>query len=92
MGKHIPLRMCIGCRQMKPTHELLRFAKDFENNEVSIDLNKKVFGRGAYICRSEECIKLAMKKKALERVFKGPMQSFYDMALAQIKLLGEDSE
>lgn len=89
MGKHIPLRMCIGCRKMKPTGELLRIARDFNTDEVKMDTDKRVFGRGAYICRNEECIKLAMKKKALEKVFKRSMQEMYNEALSEINMLGE---
>jgi len=92
MGKHIPLRMCVGCREMKPVGELLRIAKDFENGEVKLDLNKKVFGRGAYICKSEACLRIAMKKKAFERAFKGPMQDMYDKVLSEINMLGEAAD
>lgn len=89
MGKHIPLRMCVGCRQMKPTGELLRIARDFNSDEVRVDINKKIFGRGAYICRNEECLNLAMKKKALEKVFKRSAREIYSEALSEINMLGE---
>ncbi len=89
MGKHIPLRMCMGCRKMKPTGKLLRIARDFNTDEVKMDTDKRIFGRGAYICRNEECIKLAMKKKALEKVFKRSMQEIYNEALSELNMLGE---
>lgn len=77
---------------MKPQRELLRIAKDFETGEVSLDTNKKVFGRGAYICRCEDCVKLALKRKALERSFKGPMQEMYNSILSEINMLGENAD
>ena len=77
---------------MKPQTELLRIAKDFETGEISLDTNKKVFGRGAYICRCEACLKLAVKKKALERSFKGPMQEMYSLIQSEINVLGESAD
>ena len=70
MGKHIAVRMCVACRTMRPTDELIRFVRDFETGEVMADVDKKRFGRGAYICRNSDCIRLAAKKKGLERHFK----------------------
>ena len=67
--------MCVSCRTMRPTEELIRFVRDFETGEVMIDTDKKLFGRGAYICRSNECIRLAAKKKGLERHFKRPVSA-----------------
>lgn len=68
--KHIPMRMCIACRTMRPQHELIRIVRDNTSGEVRIDREKKLFGRGAYICRDEKCIRLAVKKRGLERHFK----------------------
>ena len=67
--------MCVACRTMRPTDELIRFVRDFETGEVMMDADKKRFGRGAYICRNLECIRLAVKKKGLERHFKHPVSA-----------------
>ena len=67
--------MCVSCRTMRPTEELIRFVRDFETGEVMMDTDKKLFGRGAYICKSRECIRLAAKKKGLERHFKRPVSA-----------------
>lgn len=64
--KKIPMRMCVGCREMKPKKELLRVAKP-EDGDAHIDLKGKAKGRGAYVCPSEECLKKAMKSRALEK-------------------------
>lgn len=66
--KKIPLRMCLGCNEMKPKQELLRVVKSPEG-EVSLDLTGKKNGRGAYICHSAECLERAVKSKRLERTF-----------------------
>lgn len=67
MIKHRPMRMCIACRKMKDQKELLRVVREVETNKIIIDIHKKSFGRGAYVCADEKCIKLAMKKKGFER-------------------------
>lgn len=64
--KKIPQRMCTGCMEMKPKKELIRVVKNKEN-EISIDLNGKKPGRGAYICRDRACLEKAVKTKRLER-------------------------
>ena len=64
---HIPLRMCVACREMKPAKELIRIVVDKDTGRAEIDIGKKKSGRGAYICRNMECIKMAAKKKSLER-------------------------
>ncbi|QNU65738.1 YlxR family protein [Ruminiclostridium herbifermentans] len=66
--KKIPLRMCLGCKEMKPKRELIRVVKNNEG-EINIDLVGKKPGRGAYICKSVECLEQAMKAKRLEKAF-----------------------
>ncbi|MBE6805254.1 MAG: YlxR family protein [Ruminococcaceae bacterium] len=66
--KKIPMRMCLGCNEMKPKIELIRIVKTPEN-EIMVDLKGKANGRGAYICRDAECLKKAVKAKRLERTF-----------------------
>jgi predicted RNA-binding protein YlxR (DUF448 family) len=66
--KKIPMRMCLGCQEMKPKKELIRVVKNKEN-EISIDFTGKKPGRGAYICRSLSCFEKARKGKRLERAF-----------------------
>ena len=66
--KKVPMRMCVGCREMKPKKELLRVARSPEG-EVSIDLTGRKPGRGAYLCKNAECMKRAIKQRQLERAF-----------------------
>lgn len=67
-AKKIPLRMCIGCRQMKPKAELDRIVKK-PDGEIIIDKTNKVSGRGAYICKCGDCLKKAEKTNALSHTF-----------------------
>lgn len=64
--KKIPMRKCTGCGETKPKKELVRVIKSVDD-EVSMDLTGKKNGRGAYICKSNECLAKAIKTKALER-------------------------
>jgi predicted RNA-binding protein YlxR (DUF448 family) len=67
--KKIPLRMCVGCQEMKSKKELLRVVRSPEG-EVVLDPTGKKAGRGAYMCRSEQCLTKAFKEKRLERALK----------------------
>ena len=64
--KKIPMRMCVGCREMKPKGELIRVVRSPEG-VVSLDPVGKKPGRGAYVCRSQACLTRAIRQKQLER-------------------------
>ena len=66
--KKIPMRMCLGCGEMKPKRELIRVVKSKEG-DISLDLTRKKSGRGAYICKSVECFEKARKARKFERSF-----------------------
>ena len=83
--KKIPMRMCVGCREMKPKKELLRVVRSPEG-EISFDLTGRKPGRGAYVCHSSECLLRAIKQKQLERTFSSPISDeIRDALAAQIK-------
>ena len=66
--KKIPMRMCVGCREMKPKKELVRIVKTSQG-EIKLDTVGKVNGRGAYICKNGDCLKKAIKTGAVNRAF-----------------------
>ena len=68
MPKKIPMRQCVGCREMKEKKSLIRVVKSPEG-EVSLDFKGKLPGRGAYVCPDPACLKRARKSRALERAF-----------------------
>ena len=72
MPKKIPLRQCLGCREMKPKRELIRVVKSPEG-DVSLDFKGKKPGRGAYLCPDRECLRRARKARSLERAFSVPL-------------------
>lgn len=69
MTKKIPLRQCVGCGEMKNKKEMMRVLKTAED-VICLDVTGKKNGRGAYICRSRECLQKACKTRGLERSFK----------------------
>jgi len=66
LPKKIPIRQCMGCREQKAKNELLRVVRA-PDGTVSLDFRGKASGRGAYICRSADCLRRAVKSRALER-------------------------
>ena len=64
--KKIPMRQCLGCREMKPKRELLRVVRSPEG-EGAFDARGKLPGRGAYVCPNPDCFKKAVKTRALDR-------------------------
>lgn len=85
MQKKIPMRQCVGCREMKPKKELIRVVKSPEG-VLSLDFRGKAPGRGAYLCPDPDCLKRAVKSKALERGFEIPIpQEIYDDLLARME-------
>ena len=63
--KKVPMRMCIGCRTMKPKRELVRLVRDAQE-QISVDFTGKLAGRGAYICRDAACVDKAIKIRAVQ--------------------------
>jgi predicted RNA-binding protein YlxR (DUF448 family) len=61
-----PMRMCVGCREMKPKKELLRVVKS-PAGLIAFDRVGKAPGRGAYACPNPDCLKKAQKSRALDR-------------------------
>jgi len=70
--KKVPLRMCLGCQEMKPKKELIRVVRTPEG-EVLIDKTGKKAGRGAYICPSITCFEKAKKGKRFEKALNHPV-------------------
>lgn len=64
--RKIPMRQCTGCGVRKEKKELIRIIKTPEDL-IEVDFTGKKNGRGAYICNSVECLRIAEKRKSLER-------------------------
>ena len=67
--KKKPQRTCLGCREVRNKNELVRIVRTPEG-EVIVDTRGRANGRGAYICSNAECLRKAVRTKALERALK----------------------
>lgn len=87
VNKKIPMRQCVGCREMKPKRELIRIIHTAED-EILLDVTGKKNGRGAYVCPNRECLSMAMKNKGLERSLKTaiPQEIYEDFEKEMEKL------
>ena len=89
--KKIPMRMCLGCNEMKPKKELIRVVKSPEG-EISLDFKGKAAGRGAYICRSTECLEKARKARRFEKSFSCKIdESVYEVMMSELGKEPQDS-
>ena len=83
-----PQRACIGCGQMKDQKELIRVLRTPEG-EFTLDATGRKNGRGAYLCRSAECLERAVKTKGLDRSFKMAVpKEVYEALREEMKALG----
>ncbi|HHX13185.1 MAG TPA: YlxR family protein [Clostridiales bacterium] len=74
MAKKVPFRVCAGCEQQKSKKDLLRIVRTPEG-EITLDTTGKINGRGAYVCKSIDCLHTAIKVKGLERSLKANIPS-----------------
>lgn len=65
-----PVRTCVGCRQRAKAQELLRI------NAIGLKLVAvgTSTGRGAWLHRSSNCLKLAVERQAFGRAFRAKKQ------------------
>ena len=89
MAKKIPMRMCVGCREMRPKKELIRIVRT-PDGEVRLDATGKASGRGAYLCPDTQCLARAQKARALERALEHSIQAVVFERLSEE--LGQDGQ
>lgn len=67
-NKKQPARTCMACNEQKDKKDLLRIVKS-KDGIIEVDLTGKKNGRGAYVCKNEECLNKLIKSKRLDRLF-----------------------
>ncbi len=77
MAKHVPMRLCIGCRIRETTDNLVRVAFDEANDSRSlvVDQRNVLPGRGAWLHRDPKCLSTALRKRAFARAFRGQVDT-----------------
>lgn len=87
----IPMRMCLGCNEMKPKRELMRVVKSPEG-EISLDFTGKKNGRGAYLCKEAECFDKARKARRFEKSLSCRIdESVYEVMADELRKETENS-
>ena len=82
--KQTQMRRCVNCRESKRKSELLRIVRTPEGN-FAIDFTGKANGRGAYICKNENCAAETKKRRKLDKSFKIALPNeIYDEILAAV--------
>ncbi len=66
--KNIPQRMCVSCREKKEKKDLIRIVCN-KAGELSIDINGKLEGRGAYICKDIKCLEKTIKTNSYKEFY-----------------------
>lgn len=75
---------------MKSKKELIRVLKTPEG-EFLLDATGRKNGRGAYLCRSTDCLEKAIRSKGLERSFQMAIpSSVYDSLRKELSELGAE--
>lgn len=70
--KRIPQRTCIVCRRECDKSALVRVVRK-PDGEVIVDTAGTAPGRGAYVCKTDECLNNAIKRRAFNRAFKAEL-------------------
>lgn len=82
--KQIEMRRCIVCRQVFHKLELIRIVKT-SSGEIQLDESGKIFGRGAYVCKSPTCAATLKKRHNLDKVFKTKLPNeLYDQIISAV--------
>ena len=72
--EHVPERTCIACREKRPKWEMVRVVRT-PRGSLEIDTRGKKAGRGAYLCRRQECWEIGLKRKKLQHALKSEIVS-----------------
>ena len=64
-SKHIPLRTCVACREIKNKREMVRLVNSASGG-VQVDSSGRQPGRGAYLCRLPGCWQTGLAGNHLE--------------------------
>lgn len=67
-----PMRTCVGCRARAEKSELVRIVAIA--GQASIDAAARMAGRGAYLHARRSCLEEAIRRRALTRAIRQPVE------------------
>jgi predicted RNA-binding protein YlxR (DUF448 family) len=70
-------RTCVGCRTTEHPDQLVRVATETSGNgpRAVLDRTGRLGGRGAWLHPSLECLDTALRRRAFQRAFRGPVDA-----------------
>ncbi len=71
-GKKPVVRRCCGCMQHFEKRDLVRVVRTPEG-AVVLDESGRQNGRGAYVCKTPDCVKKLRKNRRVEQSLKSPV-------------------
>jgi predicted RNA-binding protein YlxR (DUF448 family) len=78
MSNHEPERTCVVCRKKSSKDNFIKIVRN-KSGDVAVEKDKKLDGRGAYVCKDEKCLAILKKSRALNRSFKAAIpENFYE--------------
>ncbi len=83
-------RTCLGCRTAQPQDELLRLVRS-PDGEVIPDPQRRLPGRGVYLCYRSDCLVQAVRRGQFERGFRQPVKAV-DLEAMHAQLLQQLQE
>jgi len=69
ISRHMPQRTCVACRKVRPKRQLIRLVC-CPKGGIEVDTSGRMAGRGAYLCRAQQCWELGLKGGHLERALR----------------------
>jgi len=69
--KHVPVRMCVVCRDKAGKRQLTRIVRT--DDGLIVDSSGKMNGRGAYLCEQASCWERAMTTEVLAKALRIPL-------------------
>lgn len=89
---HIPVRMCVVCRALRPCDELFRCVRQTGRSRIEPDPDKLLCGKGFYFCRDAECLEKLHKQRRLRRLFRDKfVEGTLEWMWAQLDGLDQES-
>ena len=70
----VVLRKCCACGKVIDRKNLIRILREAKTGKIIINPSNKDFGRSSYLCKSEECLKLAIKKKRFKTLTEAELE------------------
>jgi len=71
---HVPMRMCVSCKEVKPKQMLLRFVKS-DAGAIILDREQVRPGRGAYVCLNPSCLALVRRRGGVQKALKASLNA-----------------